>query len=162
MPQNIKVWTFKSIFHLTPALPLQQILVLSITGICISLSQVMVICVLSHVWLFATLWTIVHQAPLVHRIFQARIVKWVAISYSRGSSQPRDWTCISCASCTGRWVLYHCATWEDWAFSKATLTCAYGSLELTLLPPKPHQTKVGRWISQFPHSELANIPLEIL
>ena len=26
----------------------------------------------------------------VHRIFQARILEWVAISFSRGSSQPRD------------------------------------------------------------------------
>ena len=28
-------------------------------------------------------------------------------SYPKGSSQPRDWTRISCASCTGRWILYH-------------------------------------------------------
>ena len=28
-------------------------------------------------------------------ILQARILEWVAISFSRGSSQPRDWTCIS-------------------------------------------------------------------
>ena len=41
-----------------------------------------------------------------HRILQARILKWVAISASRGSSQPRDWT-ISYASCIGRQVLYH-------------------------------------------------------
>ena len=27
---------------------------------------------------------------------QARIVEWVAISFSKGSSQPRDWTQISC------------------------------------------------------------------
>ena len=33
---------------------------------------------------------------VVHRIFQARILEWVAISFSRGSSHPRDWTCISC------------------------------------------------------------------
>ena len=26
----------------------------------------------------------------IHRIFQARILEWVAISFSRGSSQPRD------------------------------------------------------------------------
>ena len=32
----------------------------------------------------------------VHEIFQARVLEWVAISYSRGSSQPRDRTCISC------------------------------------------------------------------
>ena len=28
------------------------------------------------------------------------------------SSQPRDWTCISCVSCTGRQILYHCTTRE--------------------------------------------------
>ena len=32
----------------------------------------------------------------VHGIFQARILEWVSISYSRGSSWLRDWTCISC------------------------------------------------------------------
>ena len=32
----------------------------------------------------------------VHGIFQARILKWVAISYSRGSSWPRNWTPVSC------------------------------------------------------------------
>ena len=31
----------------------------------------------------------------VHGIFQARILEWVAISFSRGSSQPRDWTQVS-------------------------------------------------------------------
>ena len=31
----------------------------------------------------------------VHGIFQARILKWVAISFFRGSSQPRDWTQVS-------------------------------------------------------------------
>ena len=43
----------------------------------------------------------------VHRISQARILEWVAISYSRGPSQPRDWTHVSCIFCTGRWILYH-------------------------------------------------------
>ena len=28
----------------------------------------------------------------VHGIFQARVLQWVAISFSRGSSRPRDWT----------------------------------------------------------------------
>ena len=32
----------------------------------------------------------------VHAIFQARILEWVAISFSRRSSQPRDWTQGSC------------------------------------------------------------------
>ena len=43
----------------------------------------------------------------VHRISQARILEWVAISSSRGFSQPRDWTCISCNSCIGWRILYH-------------------------------------------------------
>ena len=45
-------------------------------------------------------------------IFQARILEWVAISSSRGSSRPRDWTRVSWVFCIGRWVLYHCTTWE--------------------------------------------------
>ena len=32
----------------------------------------------------------------IHGIFQARVLEWVAISFSRGSSQPRDWTQVSC------------------------------------------------------------------
>ena len=65
---------------------------------------------LSHGWLFVAPWTVC--SPLgfsVHRIFQARILGWVAISSSRGSSWPRDWAHISC---TDRWILYHCVTWE--------------------------------------------------
>ena len=62
-------------------------------------------CVLSHVWIFATLWTVAHQAPLSMGF--SRQEYWrVAISYSRGSSWPRDRTCI------GRRILYHCAAWE--------------------------------------------------
>ena len=40
----------------------------------------------------------------VHGIFQARILEWVAISFSRGSSQPRVQTHMSYI---GRWILYH-------------------------------------------------------
>ena len=32
----------------------------------------------------------------VHGILQARILEWLAIPFSRGSSQPRDWTRVSC------------------------------------------------------------------
>ena len=37
----------------------------------------------------------------VHWISQARILEWVSIPFSRGSSQPRDRTHISCI---GRWI----------------------------------------------------------
>ena len=75
----------------------------------------------------------------VHGISQARILEWVAISFSRGSSQPRDWTCISCI---GRWILYHRAsrkptwslplawgtTWYRWRSPAATGACLAISL----------------------------------
>ena len=32
----------------------------------------------------------------VQGISQARILEWVAISFPRGSSQPRDWTWVTC------------------------------------------------------------------
>ena len=35
----------------------------------------------------------------VHGIFQAKILEWDAMPSSRGSSQPWDWTYISCVSC---------------------------------------------------------------
>ena len=54
---------------------------------------------LSHVQLSETPWTVVHQAPLSmefsrHEEF-SRILEWVAIPFSRGSSWPRDWTWVS-------------------------------------------------------------------
>ena len=45
---------------------------------------------LSRVQLFVTLWTVAHQAPLSTGTLQARILEWVAIFSSRGSSQPRN------------------------------------------------------------------------
>ena len=54
----------------------------------------------------------------VHGILQARILEWVAMPSSRGSSQPRDRTRISDISCISRWVLYHfiSAMWEAHRF----------------------------------------------
>ena len=48
----------------------------------------------SRVQLFATPWTVTHQAPLFmgFLFFQARILEWVAMPSSMGSSQPRDRT----------------------------------------------------------------------
>ena len=50
---------------------------------------------LSCVRLLATLWTVAHQVPL-SGISQARILEWVAISFSGGSSRPRDQTHVFC------------------------------------------------------------------
>ena len=48
-------------------------------------------------WLTVTPWTVAHQV-FVHGIFQARILEWVAIPFSRESFRPRDRT---------REILYH-------------------------------------------------------
>ena len=52
---------------------------------------------------FATPWS------SVCGISQVRVLEWVAISFSRGSSLLSNQTHVSCI---GRWILYHCATWE--------------------------------------------------
>ena len=39
-------------------------------------------------------WTVAPPVSSVHGISQARILEWVAISFSRGSAQPRNWTYI--------------------------------------------------------------------
>ena len=61
----------------------------------------------------------------VQGISQARI----AISYSRGSSWPKDQTHISCI---GRWILYHWATWEAQPICKTAIK----SLIKNLLMPE--------------------------
>ena len=51
---------------------------------------------LSRVRLFATTWTCNPPGSSVHGIFQARMLDWVAISFSRRSSRPRDTMRGSC------------------------------------------------------------------
>ena len=55
-----------------------------------------------------------HSSPgsFVHVILQAIILEWVAVSSSRGSSWPRDWTHVSCVSCTDKLIVYCWATGE--------------------------------------------------
>ena len=68
----------------------------------------------------------------VHRIFQERILEWVDSSYSRVSSQPRDWSHGSCGSFTGRHILYLCVTWE--ASFYALVALKFSSLCFILFP----------------------------
>ena len=64
----------------------------------------------------------------VHVILQERIMEWAAVSFSRESSQPRDWTWISCIA--GR-----CFT--VWATREAHYTC------INLKRVKEESEKVG-------------------
>ena len=61
----------------------------------------------NHVQLFTALWTLTSQDPLFRGILQERILEWVIMLSSRGSSQSRNWTYISYVLCMGRCVLYH-------------------------------------------------------
>ena len=63
----------------------------------------------------------------VHGIFQARVLEWVAIAFSRGSSQLRDWTQVSCIA--GR----HFTIWATKEVLKFHLSCA---LALTIMIDK--------------------------
>ena len=62
----------------------------------------------------------------VHGILQARILEWVAMSFSRGSSQPRDWTFVSYVFFMGRQLnaeelmLLNCGVGEESNFSWTT------------------------------------------
>ena len=70
----------------------------------------------------------------VHRVLQARILEWVAMPSSRGSSQPMDGTYISCI---GRWTLYHWATREAHGTSNPELIVklAISSVKVFLYSP---------------------------
>ena len=90
----------------------------------------------------------------VHRILQARILECVAVPFSSGSSQPRDWTQVSCI--TGRfftsWATKHKSpkTLKNWCFCTVVLEKTLESLldykEIKPVYPKGNQpwTFIGR------------------
>ena len=63
---------------------------------------------LSGVWLFCDLLDCIPLGSSIHGTFQARILEWVAISFSRGYSWPSDQIHVFCLA--GK-LFYHCATW---------------------------------------------------
>ena len=54
-------------------------------------------------------WTVSLPGLSVHANLQVRILECIAISFSRGSSWPRDPTHASCGSCISKQILYHWA-----------------------------------------------------
>ena len=68
------------------------------------------VCVSSRSVVFKMLWTVAHQAPPS----QVRILEWIAILFSRGPSQPRNWTQVSC---TASRFFAVWATREAWEYS---------------------------------------------
>ena len=63
--------------------------------VCVCMRAVALVMVASVMSDFAIPWTTAYQAPLSMGILQARILEWVAMPSSRGSSQPRDPTHVT-------------------------------------------------------------------
>ena len=90
-----------------------------------------------------TLWTVAHKALLSRGFFQGRVLEWVAISSSRGSSRPRGQTHIFCISCTDRQILCHCTTGEAlgtrqiWLHVPTCLLLSYNRGHYLVRPPDP-------------------------
>ena len=116
---------------------------------------------LSRVWLFATLWTVAHQGSSVHGILQSRILEWVASSFSRESSRPRDRTQVSRIEgrCFNLWVtrekkivLLKCCCLGRWSF---------WSLDLNYPMRKNYvgENIVDTWVYCFKHSFLLYLKL---
>ena len=67
--------------------------------------------------------------PSVHGTSQARILEWVAIFFSRVSSQIRDWTYVSCI---GSWILYHWSTREALCHNLPNIFISMGTFSSNL------------------------------
>ena len=54
----------------------------------------------------ATQWTVAHQAPLSMEFSRQEYWSGLPFPPPGESSWPRGWTCVSCISCIGKWILY--------------------------------------------------------
>ena len=96
----------------------------------------------SRVWLFATPWTVVHQAPLSMGILQARILQWVVMASSRGSFPHTDGSSVSWVSCIAGRFFTTSTTWEakvKHQFSSVQFSCSVMSDSL-----RPHESQHAR------------------
>ena len=83
----------------------------------------------SCVQLYATLWTAACQAPLSMGSLQARLLEWVAMPSSRGSSWSREQTYISYVSCIGSQVHFH---WYPLGRLSFSLVSLYSLVDLQI------------------------------
>ena len=97
---------------------------------------------LSHVQLSVTPWNCSLPVSSVLGIFQARTLEQSAISFSRGSSQPRDRTHVSCISYIGRQILYrYCQLRTPYVCEKKGKV-SVAKLRLTLCDPTDGNSSV--------------------
>ena len=78
----------------------------------------------------------------VFGIFQTRILEWVAIFFSRGSTQPRDQTHVSCIN---RQILYHQATTENHFIGRKVKNCQLFLLDHTAGTCNSWDSSSGLW-----------------
>ena len=100
----------------------------------------------------------------VHGHFQTRILEWVAISFSRGSSLHRDPIHIFCVSGFGRQILCYCATWALQSESESSSPCPILCDPMTLTHQAPLSMEFSRqewesWLSCPPSGDL---PLRVI
>ena len=124
---------------------------------------------LSRDWLFCDPMDHSPSGSSVHEILRGRVLEWVAISSSRGSSWPRDWTHVSYISCIGRWILYHwdikephsCSLGLLWGcltqFRGVVLGRRWGSVnwEVSLSQKTTYQWHSRHWIGSRPQKSSA-------
>ena len=91
----------------------------------------------------------------LHGILQARVLQWVAISFSRESSQPRDWTWVSCVPgrCFNLWATREAPTsqpgvkschWEFYSFKGTTSHCLQPSTKSQRIKLNPYSWKLRK------------------
>ena len=98
-------------------------------------------CVLSP---FSCVWLCATPGSSLYEILQARILEWVAMPFSRGSSLPRDWTRVSCGSLSSLFsVNYFSTFWlpSQWSHPSLLITINSWLLELDL------EALVTHWLS---------------
>ena len=113
------------------------------------------------VWLFWTVWTtwtVTRQATLCG-IFQAGIVEWTAKLFSRGSSWPRDRTCVSL--CLLHWQadslplvppeniwVYNPKELNSGTLNVYLYTCVYSSMIFNNQKVKAIQVSIVGWVDK--------------
>ena len=93
----------------------------------------------------------------VHGILQARILDWVAIPFSRGSSWSRDWTWVSCiagrffttwATQGNHWSLFQfCKSWYKLLINFMDILTCVILLSMDVLTIKQSHLEMVQWIA---------------
>ena len=97
------------------------------------------VCVLSCVRLFAAPWTVALQGP---GIFAGKNTGAGSISYSRGTSRPRDQTHFSSID---KLIPYHCANWNPNSLFGNPMGCSPPGSSVHEIS----QARILEWVSNF-------------